>query len=294
MNRGIALAVGMILVVSYTAGCLEEGEDKTVTMTLGEFSDDYMSSTDNDTRVVTDLLMSLEPGDVLLLRDTITNMTYLTAGGFTQVEFASSPGTGFPIEGDVTSTLSSGDTIKVRLHIIAITYTEQFSSGTWTFKQEYFREGWNKDNETFVPIPRDIVSRVSSGAAVTMTMGELIADFDYSYDNNTKTITNVLTSLNDGDIVIINDTLYTTTYNASGGYTVIDFETMKGYTFFIEGDITGDYTKGDNVTLTLHIIRVTTTQDRNGTEWTIEEETFAEEWNNGEYVPLPQSSLRHA
>ena len=292
MNRAIALAAGIILAVSCAAGCLEEGEGKTVTMTLGEFSDDYVSSTDNDTRVVTDLLASFEPGDVLLLRDTITNMTYLTAGSFTQVEFASSRGTGFPIEGDVTSTLSSGDTIEVKLHIIAITYTEQHSSGTWTYKQEYFREGWNQDNETFVPIPRDIVRRVSSGTALTMTMGELITDFDYHYDNTTKKITNVLTSLNEGDVVIINDTLYSLTYNASGGYTVIDFETMKGYTFYIKGDITEDYTKGDNVTLTLHIIRVTTTQERNGTEWTIEEETFAEGWDDGEYVPIPQSSLR--
>ena len=68
MNRAIALAVGIILIAVCAAGCLEEGEGKTVTMTLAEFSDDYVSSTDNDTRVVTDLLASFEPGDVMLLR----------------------------------------------------------------------------------------------------------------------------------------------------------------------------------------------------------------------------------
>ncbi len=293
MNKAIVLAAGIIVIGACGAGCLE-GEGATVTMTLGEFSDDYVRSTDNDSRVMTDMLASLDPGDVLLLRDTITNMTYMTGAGYTQVEFASLPGTGFPVKGDITQSLASGDTVEAKLHIVSITYSEQLSDGTWTFKQEYFREGWNSENNSFVPIPRDIIRRVSEGKAVTMTMGELIADYDYSYDNATKEITNLLVSLNEGDIVVINDTLYSLEYNASGGYTAIDFETMKGYTFNIKGDITGGYTKGDGVTLTLHIIRVSTTQMLDGKRWTIEEETFEEGWDDGDYVPVPQSSLSHA
>ncbi|MFO8133836.1 MAG: hypothetical protein R6U10_07915 [Thermoplasmatota archaeon] len=290
MNRAIVLAAGCILLVACGAGCLDS-EGATATMTLGEFSDDYVRSSDNDTMVMTDMLASLDPGDVLLLRDTITNMTYMTAAGYTQIGFASLPDTGFPVKGDVTGTLAPGDTVEMRLHVIAISYEEQLSSGTWTFRQEYFREGWNADNQTFVPVPREIIRRVGEGKAATMTMGELIADYDYSYDNATREISSLLVSLNEGDVVVVNDTLYSLTYNASGGYTAIDFETMKGYTFNIAGDITGSYQAGDRVTLTLHVIRVTTTKQMNNATWTIEEETFEEGWDDGEYVPIPQKYL---
>jgi len=290
MNKAIVLAAGIIAIVACGAGCLES-EGATVTMTMGEFSDDYVRSTDNTTRVMTDMLASLDPGDVLLLKDTITNMTYMAGAGYTQIEFASLPGTGFPVKGDSTQTLASGDTVEIPLHIITVTYTEQINGENWTFRQEYFREGWNSENASFVPIPRDAVRRTSAGRTVTMTMGELIADYDYRYDNATREISNLLVSLNEGDTLVIDDTLYSLEYNASGGYTVIDFETMKGYTFHIKGDITGEYTKGDAVTLTLHIIRVTTSQMMNGTRWTIEEETFEEGWDDGEYIPIPRQYL---
>lgn len=276
--------------VAFAAGCLES-ERAMVTMTLAELSDDYIHSTDNSTRTMTDMLASLEPGDVLLLTDTVTTMTYLN--GYTQVEFSSLPGRGFPIEGDITNMLSSGDTIEIKLHIISVIYTEQLNSETWTFEQEYFREGWDAENQTFVPVPQNSVRRVSTGRAVTMTMRELIADYDHSYDNTTQKITATLLSLNEGDTLIINDTLHSVAYAASGRYTVIDFATMPGYTFHITGDITGSYEAGDAVTLTLHIIRVTTTQEMNGTQWTIEEETFEEGWDDGEYVPIPQKYLSH-
>lgn len=295
MNNVFVLAAGILLVAACSAGCIEDGGEsgETVTMTLGEFSDDYVRSTDNATRTMTDMLSSLEPGDVLLLRDTITNMTYLPGVGYTQVEFASRRSVGFPIAGDVTTSLAVGDTVEATLHIIAVTYTEELRNGTWTFKQEYFREGWDAKNESFAPVPRASVRRVSQGTVVTMTMAELIADYDYSYDNATKTITNMLTSLNEGDILIVNDTLSSLDYRASAGYTVIDFATKPGYTFHLKGDLTGSYAAGDNVTMTLHIIRVTTTEMRNGTWWTVEEETFKEGWKDGEYVPIPQRYLSH-
>lgn len=132
------------------------------------------------------------------------------------------------------------------------------------------------------------------GKAITMTMEELMNDYNQSVDNDTKTITYWLTSLNDGDTLIIQDTLNNIIYNESYDYTMIEFESSVGRPFPnpIEGDITDSFGKGDTVELKMHIINVTFPYQG----WTIKYETFEEGWDkeSNTSIPIPQACISHA
>ena len=292
------MVLGWLLIVVLSTGCLEGGESKAETMTLGELMNDYDFNVDNDTKKITNLLKSLDEGDTLIIRDKINNMTYLDYYDYTPVEFASLLGESFPIEGDITDRLEIGDSVELKLHIVEVMYTEQLDGEIWTIEQETFREGWDWENGTFIPIPQEYIGLVENngGKVVTMTMKEMINDYDYSWDNDTKKITSLLKSLDEGDILIIRDTLNDLVYNESGDYTVIDFETMIGYTFFIEGNITDIFEKGDDVELTFTIIKVAYTQEIYYDIWFIEEEIFEEIWDNETYTftVVPQKCIRQA
>ena len=292
------MVLGWLLIVVLSVGCLESGESKVVTMTFGELMNDYDYNVDNNTKKITNLLKSLDEGDTLIIRDKINSMTYLDYYDYTPVEFASLLGEGFPIEGDITDRLEIGDSVELKLHIVEVMYTEQLDGEIWTIEQETFREGWDWENGTFIPIPQEYIGLVENngGKVVTMTMKEMINDYDYSWDNDTKKITSLLKSLDEGDILIIRDTLNDLVYNESGDYTVIDFETMIGYTFFIEGNITDIFEKGDDVELTFTIIKVAYTQEIYYDIWFIEEEIFEEIWDNETYTftVVPQKCIRQA
>ena len=296
MKLNIILALGWLLIVVLSTGCLEGGESKAETMTLGELMNDYDGNMDNDTKKFTNMLKSLDEGDTLIIRDKINNMTYMDYHDYTPIEFASLLGVPFPIEGDITDRFEIGDNVELKLHIVRVIYTEQVDGEIWTIEQETFREGWDWENDTFIPIPQEYVKLVENngGKVVTMTMEELINDYDYSWDNDTKKITSWLKSLDDDDTLIIRETLNDLAYNESGDYTMIDFETMIGYTFFIEGDITDIFEKGDDVELTFTIIKIAYTQEIYYDTWFIEEETFEEiwDWETNTFTVVPQKCIK--
>ncbi len=296
MKLNIILALGLSLIVVLSTGCLEGGESKAETMTLGELMNDYDANMDNDTKKFTNMLKSLDEGDTVIIKDKINNMTYIDYYDYTPVEFTSLLGVPFPIEGDITDRFEIGDNVEIKLHIVNVTYTEQVEEEIWTVEQETFKEGWDWENDTFMPIPQEYVKLVENngGKVVTMTMQELINDYEYNWDNDTKKITSWLKSLDDGDTLIISDTLNDLIYNESGDYTTIDFETMVGYTFFIEGDITDIFEEGDDVELTFAIIKIAYTQEIYYDTWLIEEETFEEIWDSGTntFTVVPQKCIK--
>ena len=131
---------------------------------------------------------------------------------------------------------------------------------------------------------------------VTMTMLEFANDYSEKWDNDTRKITGVFNSLENGDTLIIRDMVNDVIYNEQSESTLIDFETLVGTPLTIEGDITDTFKKGDHVELTLHIISITLTQiDTNtGEIWVIELEALKEEWDskNNTYIPIAQEHIR--
>ncbi len=302
MKKHVVFAVACLFIVIFNCGCLESGEGKVITMTIEEFVNDYKQSIDNDTKKITYSLKSLNDGDTLIIKDTLNDIVYNESYNDTMIDFETMIGYSFFIEGDITNTFNIGDMIELTLHIIKVTYLEQdpYTDEIWTIEQDTFKEGWNSEYNTFAPIPREYMRFLESdeGKVITMTMEEIINDYEYNVDNDTKKMSYLLKSLNHGDTLIIRDTVNDVTYNKSGDYTSIDFETSVGNPFPIEGDITDRFEKGDSIELTLHIIKDIFTQQNQytGEIWTFEHETFKEGWDseNYTYIPFPQNVISHA
>jgi hypothetical protein len=260
---------------------------------------DYAQNIDNDTKKITSWIQSLDHGDTLLIRDNINNLTYIEAFNYTAIEFESLLGEGFPIEGNITDTFEVGDHVDIKLSIINVTYTQQVGGEIWTLQQETFDEGWDRINNTFVPIPKKYLSfsEFDETRVIPMTMMDLINDYEQSVDNDTRIISYSLKSLNNGDTLIVQDSINDIIYNASNGYTVVDFETIIGYTLFFAGDITETFHSGDDIKIQLHIIKVSFTQQNpyTGEMWLIEHETFKEGWDsaNNTFIPIPSEYITH-
>ncbi|RLF31368.1 MAG: hypothetical protein DRN21_04660 [Thermoplasmata archaeon] len=129
-------------------------------------------------------------------------------------------------------------------------------------------------------------------AGTVMTMNEFLQDYTESRDNTTKTFVYELKSLDDGDTLIIRDTLFNLSFNGEKNYTLVLFSSVENQAFAVEGDITGSYEKNDAVELTFHIIKV----NFQFQGWNITYETFKEGWdtNSNNTVPFPQTVIRHA
>ena len=95
---------------------------------------------------------------------------------------------------------------------------------------------------------------------ITMTMLEFANDYSEKWDNDTRKITGVFSSLENGDTLIIRDMVNDVIYNEQSESSLIDFETLVGTPLTIEGDITDTFKKGDFIELTLHVISITLTQ----------------------------------
>ncbi len=144
----------------------------------------------------------------------------------------------------------------------------------------------------------------SQPTAATMTMQAYLDHYRQAKDTANKTAYIWLTSLDEGDTVIINDTIDIITFNttAEQNRTLIKFRSvnssdpLRGGLAF-QGDITQQYHAGDNVTVTAHIANVTFTSNNTGTgdRWTVQYELFREQWDNAtdDSVPLPARCISH-
>jgi len=128
--------------------------------------------------------------------------------------------------------------------------------------------------------------------AKVMTMNEFLQDYAEERDNATKTFVYELKSLDDGDTLIIRDTLLNLSFIGERNYTLLLFSSVENQAFAVEGDITGSYEKNDDVELTVHIIQVEFPYQG----WNITYETFQEGWDTAinNTVPFPQTVIRHA
>ncbi len=138
-----------------------------------------------------------------------------------------------------------------------------------------------------------------NGDVTVMTYGQYLADSRSHIDNETKQVMEWYQSLDEGDTLVIRDTINTITYMQAFGFTSIDF--ASSYTddaVIIEGDITNNYSSGDNIILQLTIIRDTFTWEdtKTGELWTYNLECIKEMWDTEQKtpVPIPSSCIRHA
>jgi hypothetical protein len=121
---------------------------------------------------------------------------------------------------------------------------------------------------------------------VTMIAQEFGDDMQFEMSGTTmKTYYN---SLNDGDTLIFQDTIDKISYDETTEITTIEFEYSQDdgdgtYTskaqFIFEGDLTGDYSIGDEVQITVTIKRVTITMEG----MTLDMELYEEYWISEEH-----------
>jgi len=299
-KKSIFCVLICLIIGIFNSGCLDNGDTDATIMSFKELADDYNVDSNNDTKEVIQQFQSLDDGDTLLIQDTITNISFIQSDNSTWIEFSSSPGEIFSIAGDITNDYGPGDTIEIRMHIGSDVFTEENPSTgeMWTYDMEVMIEGWDNESHKYIPVPQEYIKHANpSDKKVIMTFNEFVTDLAYDYDNDTKTMTYWFKTLNDGDTVLIHDTIYNVAFIQSDDFSNIEFTSFRGSNFTIAGDITDDYSPGDTVEIKMHIISVQFTEKDTSTNelWTINMETMKEGWDseNNEYIPVPQKYLTH-
>jgi hypothetical protein len=79
------------------------------------------------------------------------------------IDFESLANSFTSIEGDITTVFKKGDRIELTLHVINIMYTRSnpYTGEIWTFEHEAFKEGWDSENATFIPIPQQYITLIN-------------------------------------------------------------------------------------------------------------------------------------
>jgi len=152
------LAVGLLSIIVLNCGCLEneEGNDTIVTMNLKEFFEDFSYSINNETNTVYYYYMSLNENDILIIRDTLSNVSYLEEDDHTLLFFVSLPDDPIAVEGNITDEYTSFDEVRLELSIVNVSF-EQIDANTnilWTISLETVHEGWDYETNQYVPFPQ--------------------------------------------------------------------------------------------------------------------------------------------
>ena len=146
----------------------------------------------------------------------------------------------------------------------------------------------------------------TTGNTVTMTAKEHYDDMSMDTDWSTY-ITILYDSLEDGDTLIIQDSVTNISYDSNTDATTVTFEWTEGEMTgslnpVFEGDITGSYQTGDEVKITVTIKHVTFSHE--GMSYDME--LYEEQWESQDYFisnagsalgglkPLPQSCIAKA
>lgn len=136
-------------------------------------------------------------------------------------------------------------------------------------------------------------------ADATMTMQELSNDYSQSTDQANMTMMFYLDSVDEGDTLVIKDTIDSITYDTQNQTTMISFVSTSqsgSMPLRFEGDITDEFSSGDSVAVTTGIINVTMVRQSQQGQVTYHYETFEEGWDaaNETSVPFPQSTIELA
>lgn len=138
-----------------------------------------------------------------------------------------------------------------------------------------------------------------NGDMTVMTFGQYLVDSRRHVNNDTKQVIEWFQSLDEGDTLLIRDTINNIMYLEISDCTQIDFaSSFLDDDALIQGDITNDFAPGDRVILQVTIIKDTFTwQDtKTGELWTYNLECVQEMWDTEQKTsnPLPSYCIHHA
>lgn len=173
MYRSAAVCIIFCIIIA-TAGCLNSHnafqDSTTTTMTMQEYLDHYHYRKDSANNTVYVWLVSLDPGDTVIINDTIDNITYnasspknRTLVTFSTVNSSDPLQGGLAFQGNITDTFHAGDAVTITAHIANVTflYTHPSTRATWTIHYELFREQWNNATNETVPLPQRCIKHAS-------------------------------------------------------------------------------------------------------------------------------------
>lgn len=138
---------------------------------------------------------------------------------------------------------------------------------------------------------------------IVMSAQQFSDDIESEINESNKYFTVNFKSLDEGDIVIINDTIDSIRYLNDFNITAIRFdwdstpdESVAGIEFDFFGNLTNAYNENDAVTITFAIRHVQFSYEG----WSFDCEVYEESWNQDRYVAgshsqiLPQTCISHA
>jgi hypothetical protein len=133
---GVIVIIIIIILASYFLLVIpKEDEGNKYTMSFQELIDDMEDPNDFSD------FKTLEPGDTVIVEDTISDIDY--DGAKTQITFESYDAGEFVFLGDLTDEYDYGDKIRITLHIIVIEYDGK--------EFEFFKEMWDGESIVFLP-----------------------------------------------------------------------------------------------------------------------------------------------
>ena len=146
---------------------------------------------------------------------------------------------------------------------------------------------------------------------LVMTAQELQNERQTNISSDYLTITIGLESLNNGDSIIIQDTIYDISYDPENYRTEIAFDVVSNEavfdftTFYLKGNLTNSYKKGDKVKISVTVKQVEISIEFGNSTITYNVEIFDEQWKDEEFFkrnvqtgypfkPLPERSIEKA
>lgn len=170
MKKNTKILTTLFIIVTLTCGCLQIQDQNIKTMSAQQFSDGIEREYNNTEKFFRINFKLLNEGDIVVIRDIIDDINYLSDSNTTKIEFkvnTTSP-TGEQIEtiefefiGDITDSYKKNDAINITCTIKHVI----FSYEGWNFNCEVFKEGWDQnyyiDNSFLQLLPQNRISHAS-------------------------------------------------------------------------------------------------------------------------------------
>lgn len=124
---------------------------------------------------------------------------------------------------------------------------------------------------------------------------DLMGNSTMDTNNATKYEYLNLTQVDSGDTILIEDKIHNFTYNSTGDITRMLFISDLNHSLPIRGDLTQDFSEGDNVEIRFHVFR-DVFADPNDPTWTVSIETLKEIWDTTahRYTFIPRDLVKKA
>ena len=147
-----------IVLIFLFVGCIgSKNKANTVTMDMNEVMHDMEMKIDNSSHYYYNGFKSLNPGDILIIKDEIENLSYSPQYNATMIIFYSNNSRGLFFEGDLENKFHIGDSVKIKLHIIEDKFEYPYQGVMWTIDFERYKEGWNSESHMPKLLPENVI-----------------------------------------------------------------------------------------------------------------------------------------